>query len=148
MFFDGLHEKDKRSFATLQAELLGSGGKKCISELLGINLKTIYRDSKEIGAKWFGVERIRKQGAGQKSYIETIPNIYNMFLSVLTDHTAGNPLDGKLVWTNLKQEEISLLIYKKYNINVSRTVIRQLLDRHNYKRWKITKKFTIENSWG
>ncbi len=148
LFFDGLHENDKRSFATLQAKLLGYGGKKYISELLGINLKTIYRAIKEIDAKMSGVERIRKQGAGRKSYIETIPNIDNMFLSVLKEHTAGNPMDEKLVWTNLKQEEISLLIYKKYNINISRTVIRQLLDRHNYKRRKPQKYLplkTVEN---
>ncbi len=135
-FYKGLDEKNKRQFATLQSEILGHGGIKYTSELLGVSVKTIYRGKNE---DIVTDERIRKQGAGRKKIEAKIPSIDEMFLSVLKDHTAGNPMDDKVLWTNLKQDEISLLIYKKYNVNVSRTIIRQLLEKHNYKRRKLQK---------
>jgi len=116
-FYKGLDEKNKRQFATLQSEILGHGGIKYTSELLGVSVKTIYRGKNE---DIVTDERIRKQGAGRKKIEAKIPSIDEMFLSVLKDHTAGNPMDDKVLWTNLKQDEISLLIYKKYNVNVSR----------------------------
>jgi len=143
-FFESLHEKDKRRFAALQSELVGHGGKKYTSELLGISVKTLYRGSNEIGVEIQDNERIRKKGAGRKPYTEIIANVDEMFLSVIKEHTAGNPMDEKVVWTNLKQEEISFLILKKYNVYISRTVIRQLLDKHNYKRRKLQKDLPLK----
>jgi hypothetical protein len=143
IFFNSLHEKDQRHFASLQAEILGYGGVKYTSELLGISVKTIYRGSKE-NIESTPKEQIRKKGAGRKTFNETLPTIDEMFLSVLKEHTAGNPMNDKILWTNLKQEEICLLIYKKFNVNVSRTVIRQLLENHNYKRRKLQKDLPLK----
>jgi len=143
LFFNNLHEKDQRHFANLHAELLGYGGVKYTSELLGISVKTIYRGSKE-SIETTTKEQIRKAGAGRKAFTETIPNIDEMFLSVLKEHTAGNPMNDKILWTNLKQEEICLLISKKYNVNISRTVVRQLLAKHNYKRRKLQKDLPLK----
>lgn len=143
-FFNTLNEKDKRRFASMQAEIIGHGGKTYLSKLLKISSKTISRGVKELKDISQNNERIRKKGAGRKSYEHIMPDIDEMFLNVLKSHTAGNPMDDKVRWTNLKQAEISLLIYKKYEKKVSRTVVSQLLEKHNYKRRKLQKDLPLK----
>lgn len=144
-FFNTLNEKEKRHFATLQAEIIGHGGKKYISELLGINVKTIYRGGLENKKAIENTEKIRKKGAGRKPFETTIPDADEMFLNVIKENTAGNPMNDKILWTNLKQEEICLLIEKKYGKRISRTVICQLLEKHNYKRRKLQKDLPLKD---
>jgi len=138
-FFNTLHEKDKRRFASLQSEILGHGGKTYISQLLNISTRTIARGVKEYNNILNDVDRVRNKGAGRKTFDKKHPDIDQIFLNVLKGNTAGSPMDDKVLWTTLKQEEIALLIYKKHGVNISRTVIRQLLIKHNYRRRKLQK---------
>jgi hypothetical protein len=144
LFFNSLHEKDKRRFASLQSEILGHGGKTYMSKLLSISTKTISRGVKEYNNISGEVDRIRNKGAGRKTFDKIYPDIDKIFLDVLKENTAGSPMDEKIRWTNLKQEEIALLIYKKHGVNISRTVIKQLLNKHNFRRRKLQKDLPLK----
>lgn len=92
------------------------------------------------GEKKKGRRRIRKPGGGRKPYDATYPDIDEKFLKVLKYHTAGNPMDEKVLWTNLHPAQIAKLMYAEYGLKVSKTVIRKLLKKHNYRRRKAQKK--------
>ena len=48
ILFFGYNEKQKRIYAALEAEKLGHGGIKYISEVLGISPRTIYEGKKDL----------------------------------------------------------------------------------------------------
>ena len=50
---------------------------------------------------------------------------------MLKNYTAGDPMDEKVRWTNLKPWQIAKLIGQEYEIQVSLNVIRQLLKKHD-----------------
>ena len=54
-------------------------------------------------------------------------------------------MDETVLWTNLRPAQIAALLDKKYGIRVSRSVIRKLLKKHNYRRRKAQKKRTRES---
>jgi hypothetical protein len=64
---------------------------------------------------------------------------------VLKNYTAGDPMDEKVRWTNLKPWQIAKLIGQEYEIQVSLNVIRQLLKKHDYCRRKAQKRFTKQH---
>ncbi len=86
--------------------------------------------------------RIRKKGAGRKRYGEKHPEIDQKFLETLKNHTAGDPMDEKVRWTNLKPWQIAERLASEYDIQVSLNVIRQLLKKHGYHRRKAQKRTT------
>ena len=85
--------------------------------------------------------RIRKAGGGRKSYEVTWGSeLDEKFLAVLHKHTAGDPMDEKVRWTNLTHSEIVDALWIDYDIEVSKTVVGKLLKKHNYRRRKAQKK--------
>jgi hypothetical protein len=83
-------------------------------------------------------ERIRQPGGGRKSAVETMVGLDAAFLRVLERHTAGSPIDETVKWTNLKRHEIAALL-KDEGIDVSVTVVDQLLEKHNFRKRKARK---------
>lgn len=142
-FYNTLSEKDKRRYAAVEAKKLGHGGIKYISELFGCDEKTIMRGLKDLSSNPSHEFNIRKKGSGRKRYIETIENIDKIFLEALKDNTAGNPMKENLFWTNLTQKEISEKMKEK-RINVSVTVVKQLLKKYSYVKRKQQKKKTMK----
>ncbi len=72
-FYGTLSEKDKRRYAAIEALKLGHGGIIYISEVLGCDRKTITTGIKELKELPDNVgidKRIRKPGAGRKTYNE------------------------------------------------------------------------------
>jgi hypothetical protein len=63
---------------------------------------------------------------------------------VLKGHTAGDPMDEKVVWTDLTPGEISKLLERDHQVKVSKSVIKKLLKKHNYRRRKAQKKQTVK----
>jgi len=145
--YDTLSEKDKRGYAAVEALKLGYGGIKYISKVLGCSCRTIRRGLKDLSALPKGSKRkkrVRKPGGGRKRYDETHPDIDEKFLDVLKKHTAGDPMDETVVWTDLLPWQIAKLLEQEYEIKVSKTVIRKLLKKHNYRRRKAQKKKTMK----
>ena len=146
-FYNTLSEKDKRRYAAVEAMKLGHGGIKYISDILGCDEKTIMRGLKDLSSNPLHEFHIRKKGSGRKRSIEMIENIENVFLEVLKIHTAGDPMRKDILWTNLTQKEISEKMKEK-GINISVTVVKQLLKKHGYVKRKQQKKKTIKSCNG
>jgi len=104
--YSNLSEKDRRLYATIDALKLPRGGKAYIIRLLDCSKKTLFRGIDDLNNPNTELKnRIRKKGAGRKTSIETINNIDEVFLQVINDHIAGDPMDEKIRWTNLSHKK-------------------------------------------
>ncbi len=67
-FFNTLSEKDQRRYAALEAQRLGHGGIKSVSELFGCSTKTISRGIEELDSLDDdpAAGRVRRPGGGRK----------------------------------------------------------------------------------
>ncbi len=145
-FYNNLNEKDRRRYAGIEALKLGHGGKNYIAKVLGCSRRTVSRGAQEVSSL-SGKEvndRIREPGAGRKSYQEKWIEINEKFLEVLKDHTAGDPMDEKVRWTNLTYGEIVKALQEDHGIGVSKWIVRRLLKEHGYRRRKAQKKSTMK----
>lgn len=141
-FYQSLNEKDRRRYAGIEALKFGHGGRSYIARVLGCSRRTVSKGAKEVsGLSNKEVEaRIRKPGGGRKGYQHHWPDIDAKFLAVLRDHTAGDPMDETVRWTNLTLKEIVIALQKDHGIQVSKWVVCHLLEKHNYRRRKAQKK--------
>ncbi len=138
-----LSEKDRRRYAAIEAKKLGHGGITYIAQVLGCAQSTIAIGIRELEAMPEGsgyAARIRRRGGGRKTCAETVPDIDEAFLAVLENHTAGDPMQADVRWTNLARQEIATLLRQEHEIQVSETVVKQLLEKHNFTRRKAQKK--------
>lgn len=145
-FYDTLSEKDRRRYAGSEALRYGLGGRSYIAQVLGCSRRTVSRGAKEV-SQLSGAEvdrRIRRPGAGRKSYEEQWPEIDESFLQVLQDHTAGDPMDDQVRWTDLTVGQIAELLDTDHGIQVSKFVVRKLLRKHHYRRRKAQKRQTMK----
>lgn len=138
-YYVSLSEKDRRRYAGIEAAKLGHGGIGYISGLLGCDYRTIKFGMTELAeAAELSQLGERQAGGGRKSAFEQISGLDEAFLKVLNEHTAGSPMDEQVKWTNLNRPQIAKLL-KAEGINVSVTVVDQLLKKHNYRRRRARK---------
>ncbi len=117
-FYDSLSEKDRRRYAGMAALKYGPGGRTYIARVLGCSRRTVSKGAKEV-SQLSGAEvdrRIRRPGAGRKRYQEHCPDIDEQFLQVLKDHTAGDPMDETVRWTDLTVGQIAALLYADHGL--------------------------------
>ncbi len=145
-FYNSLNEKDRRRYAGLEALKIGHGGRSYIADVLRCSRRTVSKGAGEVSRlpQREVDQRIRKKGGGRKSYREKCAEIDEKFLLVLRDHTAGDPMDEKVRWTDLTLGEIVKALREDHGIRVSKWVVRQLLKKHNYRRRKAQKKRTMK----
>ena len=55
--------------------------------------------------------RIRAQGGGRKSKLETIEGLESAFEGVIDRHIAGDPMDEEIRWTHLTRQQIADLLW-------------------------------------
>ena len=143
-----LSEKDQRLYAAVEALKLGVGGQSYIARILGCSEKKVHRGLEEL-AKLPNAPQydpaIRKSGGGRKRYDERHQNIDAQFLDVLKNHTAGDPMDEKVIWTDLTPAGIAKLLEEEHQVKVSKSVVNKLLKKHNYRRRKAQKKQTLKS---
>ena len=142
-FYNTLSEKDKRRYAAVEAKKLGHGGITYISKLLGCDEKTIMRGLNDLSSSPIFESSIREKGGGRKRSLDIIKNIDKTFLEVLKNYTAGDPMEEEVIWTNLTQKEISEKM-KEERIDISVTVVKQLLNKYGYVKRKQQKKKTLK----
>ncbi|MBN1991473.1 MAG: hypothetical protein JW953_02135 [Anaerolineae bacterium] len=146
-FYHSLNEKDRRRFAGLEALRFGSGGRSYIARVLGCSRNTVSKGAREVsGLPTREVEqRIRKTGGGRKRYTVVWGAVLDeKSLAVLRDHTAGDPMDETVRWTNLTPGEIVKALRDEYGITVSKFVVGQLRKKHNCRRRKAKKKTSLK----
>jgi len=66
IFFSMLNEKQRRLYAGLESLKIWRGGDKVISDLLGINIKTVTKGKKELLGDTIKIDTIRDSGGGRK----------------------------------------------------------------------------------
>ena len=144
-FYNSLNEKDQRRYAAIEAKKLGHGGIKYISELFGCHRNTITGGKSELETREvekFNKKGIREKGGGRKSCFEQIPELDEAFLSVVKEHTAGDPMEEKTKWTYLNQSQIVEELKEK-GIEISMPIVKKLLDKHGYVKRKAQKQLAI-----
>ncbi len=142
-FYNSLNEKDRRRFAGLEALRFGHGGRSYIAKVLRCSRNTVSKGAREVSnlSTKEVEQRIRKKGGGRKAYhIKQGEKLDEKFLEVLREHTAGDPMDEKVRWTNLTHSQIIKGLWEDHGFVVSKTVVRKLLKKHNYRRRKAQKK--------
>ncbi len=141
--YNSLSEKDRRRYAAIEASKLGHGGIVYIVDLFNCDGKTIAKGIEELeDSHAMNMDRIRISGGGRKSKLETIDNIDSVFLDVLKDYTAGDPMNKDLKWTNLTKGQIKEKMLKR-KIKVSRNIVRKLLKKHGFSKRKASKCMSI-----
>jgi len=66
-FFDTLNERQKRHYAALEAQALGHGGQRAVSEAFGLCPETVRRGVRELASgETLPDGRVRKTGGGRK----------------------------------------------------------------------------------
>ena len=156
-FYNSLNEKDRRRYAGIEALKLGLGGRNYIARVLGCSRRTVTKGAKEVSglsgketearirtAQPATPARIRAAGGGRKPYAQHWADIDDKFLAVLHDHTAGNPMDATVRWTDLTPKAIVTTLRADHGIRVSKWVVRQLLKKHGYRRRRAQKKCTMK----
>jgi hypothetical protein len=139
-FYGSLSEKDRRRYAAVESFKLGWGGITYVSQLFECDDKPIRDGMKELEQEAvLNQSGIRQAGGGRKSAFETIEGLDAAFLRVIAQHTAGSPMDETVKWTNLTRQEIAELL-KIEGIEVSVTVVDQLLEKHHYRKRKAQKR--------
>lgn len=147
-FYRSLNERDRRRYAGLEALKYGPGGRHYIAQVLGCSRNTVSKGAREVSGLSTCVTeaRIRQPGGGRKTYRVTWGEALDtQFLAVLRDHTAGNPMDATIKWTNLTVGEIAQALARDYQVAVSVFVVRQLLRKHQYRRRKAQKKTSLKS---
>jgi transposase len=104
--------------------------------LVGCSRDTIRAGIKELGQEdELPGARNRKAGGGRKSALARHEAIDELFLAILQEHTAGDPMNEQVKWTNLSVEAIKKRL-KEAGITVSRNIVRKLLKKHGYVKRK------------
>ena len=131
-----LSEKDKRLYAGVEALKFRHGGIRYIAKLFSCSRNTVKLGIGELREKeTIPRNRDRKTGGGRKQVIEKLPDINDVFQSILREHTAGDPMDEKVKWTNLTRKNIASELKKK-GFKVSRNIVKKLLKKHGYVKRK------------
>lgn len=145
-FYQTLPEKQRRRYAAVEACKLGHGGIAYVSRVLGCSEPTIQRGKAELEAlpEDDASGRERRTGGGRKPFDQTHPDIDRQFLEVLRDHTAGDPMDETVRWTDLTQQQIREHLDAQHGTTVSRDVVRALLKRHHYRKRQAEKTQTMK----
>jgi len=144
-FYKSLSEKDKRSYAAREAQKLGWGGISYVMQLLGCSRNTIIKgleDLEKMDEHTLNSSRLRKKGGGRKSILSTKIGIDAAFLEVLKNHTAGDPMNELIKWTNLTHKEIASGL-QAAGFTISLPLVAKLLKKHGYVKRKAQKKETI-----
>ena len=141
-----LSEKNRRLYAGVEALKLPYGGISYISRLFGCACDTVLQGIKELNEdEILPQNRNRKAGGGRTPVLEKGSGIDEIFLFILKDHTAGDPMDEKIKWTDLTCAEISVFLSKE-GFKGSRNIVRKLLKKHGYVKRKALKKSLLETT--
>lgn len=140
-FYISLSEKDRRRYAGMEALKLGRGGQQYIARLLGCSRNTVKKGAEEVSELSTREvdKRIRQPGGGRKKYSEIWKNIDEQFLTIVREHTAGDPTDDKIIWTDLSEKEIQHYLGERYEVWVSQPTVKKLLKKHGYRKRKAQK---------
>ena len=140
-FYESLGEKESRRFAGSLYQL--AKNMLYICGLLNISEKTVRKGLKELGEDSLPAEnRQRVIGGGRKSKYNNI-ELNIAFKEVIAPHTAGDPMNPDIIWTNLSHVEISDLL-KPQGFDISKNTVKKVLKYNGFKKRKIQKRKSLK----
>lgn len=141
-FYSQLSEKDKRSYAALESLKLGYGGQQYICEVLGCCPQVLTIGKSDLCSLVI-TDRIRKKGGGPKRILDSHPELLVVFLDIINNYTAGDPMRDDIKWTNLSVTDIIELFGTK-GIVVSAYIVKQLLSSNHFVKRAAKKEESID----
>jgi transposase len=112
-----LNEKQRRVLAGVEAKSIGRGGIKILSDITGMDRKTIRKGIKDIKLKNKNIDRIRVSGGGRKKITDQNPTLEKVIEELIDSDSRGDP-ESPLRWTIKSVRNITeFLIEKGYAIS-------------------------------
>ncbi len=130
-----LDEKQLRILTACIAEGYGYGGITEVHKISGIARSTIYAGIEDIKNKEHekSTYSIRKEGGGRKLIEEKEPKIINAIEEIVDGSTYGNP-EKIISYTTLSLRKIAEKLETDYNIKVSHTTVKGILEFLGYSK--------------
>ncbi len=130
-------EKQKRIFLGKATEVYGRGGATHIKKLTGTAFSTLHSGKIEVNSSNENMSdgRIRREGAGRKSFVEHHPEVINAIEKIIDGQTYGDP--SKVIhWVpqSMSLRKIKAILLEEYGINISYVKISQLLTDMGYSK--------------
>ena len=138
--FEFLNEKQRRLLAGAEALAFGYGGIKIVSEITGMDHKTIRRGINDLTAGAEKINRVRVAGGGRKKVIDHSPIVKKIIEELIEPDTRGDP-ESPLRWTCKSVRNISDFLHEQ-GYDISRQTIASILHEQKYslqgnkKLWK------------
>lgn len=149
--FRSLSEKDRRRYAAVEADKLGRGAITYLSHVFGCGRGVIYHGLRELDQLASGDpvgDRIRRPGAGRPVTEEKHPEVAEQLEETLKYRIAGDPMDDRALWTDLRPRELAEQIARRdWHAGLGRhrstpaqvAGLRSAEDRQSAARWRITR---------
>ena len=131
-----LDERQKRLYLAAEAESLGRGGIKIISEYTGVHRNTIAAGIKDLNdgtilnGERQGSFRIRKEGGGRKNTLEKYPEIKDELRGLVENNCFGNP-ENPLLWTTKSLRKLAKELNEK-GYKVSHVTVGKILEQMGF----------------
>jgi hypothetical protein len=128
-FADRLSEIDLRAYAAVEAYKLGRGGVGFIAELFEMSPETIKKGQRDLDdpSRLPSHSRQRKIGAGRKGVLVEQPGLDDAFKAAIQSHTAGDPMNADIKWTDLQPSQIVTRLSDQ-GFELSENTVRSLLE--------------------
>lgn len=112
-----LDEKQRRLVVAAEAQALGYGGIKILSNVTGMDCKTIRRGVEELKKRKNQIGRTRIKGGGRKKLSDQVPKIKKLIEDLIEPDTRGDP-ESPLRWTCKSVRNIADFLQEKgYSIS-------------------------------
>jgi transposase len=120
-----LDERQRRILLAAEAESLGYGGTKILSEISGVAETTIRRGLDDLKRKPKNLVTTRRSGGGRKRAVEKNPDLKEILQEIIEPETRGDP-ESPLRWTCKSVRNISDAL-KKERVSVSHQTVAAIL---------------------
>ena len=128
-----LDERNRRVWASAEAEALGYGGQSIVAKATGLSRMTFYSQNldspneKNVAPPH---TRIRKEGAGRKKLTQREPKLLSALEALVEPTTRGDP-ENPLRWTCLSTRQLAAAL-EKQGYKIGRQTVAYLLDELGY----------------
>jgi hypothetical protein len=142
-----LNERQQRLISGCIAKGYGYGGDKVVSEVFGLDPRTVSAGRKAIEegkTEDIGEERVRQVGGGRKAAKELQPDLLKSIEEIVRNNTYGDP-EQVLFWTNLSLRDISEELSRR-GIEAGKDVVSRSLDELGYSKQTNQKHMQVGNA--
>lgn len=125
-----LNERQRRILLAAEAEALGYGGVKALSDISGVAVSTIRRGILDLRVKPENLIGARTTGGGRKKSTDSNPDLMKILQEIIEPDTRGDP-ESPLRWTCRSVRNIADAL-RQENLTVSHTTVAAILHELEY----------------